>query len=463
MSTNSLTALGLARLIREKTLSVREVVQMHLERLDAVNPGLNAVVQFDPAGSLLAADRADALLREGHPVGPLHGVPFTVKDCLEMAGWISTSGTPGRAAFRPKESATVVRRLETAGAIVIGRTNCAELCFSFETDNPIYGRTNNPYDLALTPGGSSGGEAAAIASGISAFGVGSDAGGSVRIPAHFCGLAGIRPTTGRVSGAGFFPAMHGLLEITNAIGPIARSVDDVATVLGIIGGVDLRDPLTQPMPATMPPSEIGGLRVGILETNGVVPPTDETRYALAAAAKALGDAGCAIDIYSPAGMADLAELFVLLYGADSGAAIHKMLALSGTSAAGPALSQFLDVLATIRLSVADVMTMIDRWSELRRSMARIWADFDLILSPVNAQPAFRHGETFAALNSFSYTYCISLLGWPAATVRAGASAAGLPIGVQIIAPPWRDDLALAGARIIERALGGYRPPPELAP
>jgi len=237
----------LANAIRAKQVSSEEVVNACLKRIRSVNPKLNAVVQEVGDSAREQAREADAAVARGDLKGPLHGVPMTIKDTLDTAGVVSTAGTQGRATFVPAEDATAVARMRSAGAILLGKTNVPELALAPETDNVVYGCTNNPYDLSRSPGGSSGGEASIIAAGGSPLGLGSDCGGSIRAPAHFCGLAGIKPTTGRVSRTGHFPPVDGLMNRLWQVGPIARFVEDLTLALPVIAGVDWRDPILVPM------------------------------------------------------------------------------------------------------------------------------------------------------------------------------------------------------------------------
>ena len=220
-----------------------------LSRIEQVNGELNAVVQLSAQGAQTEAEAADAQLARGAVRGPLHGVPITIKDSLDTAGIVSTGGTTGRREFVPDHDATVVRRLREADAIILGKTNTPELTLSFETDNQVYGRTDNPFDVARTSGGSSGGAAAIIAAGGSPLDIGSDTGGSIRVPAHCCGITGLRPTSGRVPRTGHIvPYGLGSLDSLTTLGPMARRVEDLALTLPVISGVDWRDPTVVPLP-----------------------------------------------------------------------------------------------------------------------------------------------------------------------------------------------------------------------
>jgi amidase len=219
-----------------------------LARIEQVNPRLNAVVQLDGDHAREVARAADQATARGEVTGPLHGVPMTIKDSFDTAGMISTGGTLGRKAFVPDQDATVVARLRAAGAVLLGKTNTPEFTWSFETRSPVYGRTNNPWSSDLSPGGSSGGAAAIVAACGAPFDIGSDTGGSIRVPSHFCGTAGIKPTSGRVPRTGHIVGSEGHIQSLTQLGPIARSVDDLALLLGIIAGPDWRDATVAPAP-----------------------------------------------------------------------------------------------------------------------------------------------------------------------------------------------------------------------
>jgi amidase len=287
------SATELAEAIRVKEVSSLEVVNAYLKRIEAVNPRLNAVVQVTADAARDKARAADTALARGDIWGPLHGVPMTIKDSLDTAGVISTGGTQGRQSFIPTQDATVVARLRAAGAILLGKTNTPELTLSIETDNLVYGRTNNPYDTSCTPGGSSGGAAAIVAAGGSPLDMGSDTGGSIRQPAHFCGITGIKPTSGRVPRTGHIISFDmGAMDMMTQIGPVARFVEDLILTLPIIAGVDWRDPAVVPMPLGDPAAvELNSLRVAFYTDNGVAAPTPETVDVVRNAATVLSDAG----------------------------------------------------------------------------------------------------------------------------------------------------------------------------
>lgn len=455
------SASELARAIRRGEVSSAEVVEAYLRRIEEVNPRLNAVVHLTADAARVRAREADEARARGEEWGPLHGVPVTIKDAFETEGVVSAGGTGGRAAYVPEQDAAGVARLKAAGAVVLGKTNVPEISLAFESDNLVYGRTHNPYDETRTPGGSSGGEGAAVASGMSPLGLGSDAGGSIRVPAHFCGIAGIKPTSGRTPRTGHFPPMGGLLDSIWQIGPLARRVEDLALALPILCGTDWRDPTVAPVPLGDPSEvELKGLRVAFHTDNGIVAPTDEIAAVVRDAALVLADAGAEVVEARPPVPADAYDLILGLYGADAGAALRMLLMLSGTSEMSPLMMRLLEILGAKSLTAGDLTALVLQLDMWRSEMLSFMRDYDLLVCPPCARPAMEHGTTFDEENQlfFSYTMIYNMTGWPGAVVRAGATAGGLPLGAQFVARPWREDVALASALEVERALGGWRRP-----
>jgi amidase len=458
------SATALAAAIRARAISSAELIEACLRRIEAVNPMLNAVVQLRSDAARADARAADTALARGGMVGPLHGVPVTIKDAYDVAGTVSTGGTLGRRSFVPQEDAVAVARLRAAGAVVLGKTNVPELSLSHETDNLVYGRTNNPYDLARTPGGSSGGEVAIIAAGGSPLGLGTDAAGSIRVPAHFCGLAGLRPTSGRVPLTGAFPpAVFSLLPATTQVGgPLARRVEDLGLTLSVVAGEDWRDPRTAPVSlGDATTVNLQGTRVAVYSDNGVIPATTETAAVLRRAADCLADTGAALEEAKPTGIEQAFELFMSLAAADGGAGIVRQLESAGTTNVGEGLERLLERMRGSARSSAEVLELLLRLDQFRTSMSAFFQGFDAIVCPAAAFPAPAHGaasEPRTALGMFSYAVPYNLTDWPAVVVRGGTSAEGLPIGVQVVAHPWREDVALALAKRLE-ALCGFLPPP----
>jgi amidase len=452
------SATQMAAAIREKRISSTEVVRACLDRIAEVNPRLNAVVQLCEEQAARDARAADLALERGEKIGPLHGVPFTLKDAIETQGVVCTGGTEGRARYVPAEDATVVKRLRAAGAILLGKTNCPELGWAWEVDNLVYGRTNNPYDVALSPGGSSGGESAIIAAGGSPFGLGSDAGGSVRFPAHCTGIASIKPTSGRVPRTGHFPGPGGLLDALWQIGPLARSVEDLALVLPVISGVDFHDPAIVPMPLRDPQAlEPSRLRVAFHIDNGIESPSADIAETVRRAAKALAGRGIFVEEVRPHIIDQTYEIYLGLFTADGGSGVDSLLKSAGTTRVHPLMQRVLDLQHEGGKSVAELGELIGRWDKFRSQMLAFMSDYDAILCPVSSIAEMKHGSTYDRLPSFSYTMVFNLTGWPAAVVRAGSTDKGMPVGVQIAARPCREDVALSLAQALQDELGGWPP------
>ena len=457
----NLSVVALAKAIRTKQVSSREVVEAHLRRIEQVNPKINAVVQLVSEQALARAAEADRAISRGDKIGPLHGIPMTIKDSLDTADVITTAGTKGRERYIPASDATVVKRLRETGAILLGKTNTPEITLAGETDNLVYGRTNNPYDLSKTTGGSSGGAVAIVAAGGSPFDVGSDSAGSIRVPCSFCGVAGIKPTSGRVPLTGHTPSYDmGSSQSWNQPGPIARYVEDLALILPLIAGPDWSDPYAVPAPLGAPDSiELRKLRISFHTDNGVASTTETVREGVRKAAHALSVLGSVVEEIRPPGIPE----FLADRGAgDGGALVRSVLKSAGTadvSEVSPFLRPFFNPQAK-SASAAELEAYLVRTSSFRSRMLSFMEQFDVIVCPAFGQPAPSHG--FSNKRRFpqdvSYTWVYNVTGWPAAVVRCGTSPDGLPIGVQIVARPFREDVALAVALNLERELGGFKPP-----
>ena len=448
----------LAQRIRAGEVSSVAAVEACLGRIAIVNPALNAVVAF--AGDALDRARAaDARQAAGTIDGPLHGVPFTIKDSFDTAGVVTTAGTVGWRDRVPDRDSTVVARLRAAGGILLGKTNTPEFTWSDETDNDVYGRTSNPYDLSRTPGGSSGGPAAIVAAGGVPFDIGSDTGNSIRQPAHVCGIAGIKPTSGRVPRTGHWPGFEGIVAGLTELGPLARRVDDLALLLPIVAGPDGIDPHVAPVPLGDPDTvAVGRLRVVAFTDNGIRPPTPETVVAVESAVAAIEATGAAIDWQVPPHLREAWESWFDVIRSDGHAWLQRLITAAGTPGMG---SYDTRGWVTIEPPVgADELTdRLDRGDRIRSRLLSWFASADLIVCPAMPQPAIRHGESNAEWFGDTYSDVHNLTGWPAVVVRGGQTADGLPIGVQLIARPWKEDVALAAARVVEDASGGWQPPP----
>lgn len=446
----------LAKAIKAKEISSVEVVEAYLRRIEAVNPILNAVVQLRAEQALEEARLADEALARGESHGLLHGVPMTIKDSLDTAGVITTGGTLGRKNFVPEKDATVVARLKNEGAILLGKTNTPELTISFETDNLVYGRTNNPYDLSRTSGGSGGGAAAIIASGGSPFDISSDYGGSIRLPAHFCGIVGIKPTSGRVPRTGhIIPYAAGATDAYQTIGPMARTVDDLPLLLGIIAGPDWQDPTIVLMPPANPDDvDLSKLRVAFYTDNGTIPPTPETAETVKAVAQSLEGYVALVEEDSPPRMEETWDLWTSLNVADGNYNVLEILERAGTTHTSRPFGS-----VNKEVPGREFGRRLREMDLFRSQMLGFMANYDVIICPVNANVALNHDTQYDHFAGFSYAATYNLTGWPAAVVRAGTSPEGLPIGVQIVANPWREDVALKVAQFVEKTCGGWQKPP----
>ncbi|MEJ8566295.1 amidase [Wenzhouxiangellaceae bacterium CH-27] len=450
------TASALARAIRSGELTSEAVVTACLERIEAVNGMLNAVVQLDGEQALAQAGAADRALARGDAAGPLHGVPMTIKDSLDTAGMISTGGTLGRAAFVPGKDATVVRRLRDAGAVLMGKTNTPELTLSFDTNNRVYGQTFNPHDLSRSPGGSSGGAAAIVAAGGSPFDIGSDYGGSIRLPAHVNGICGLKPTAGRVSRSGHIFPFGGVQDAFQQLGPLARGVEDLALLLRIIQGPDGIDPGALPLESHDPDTvDLSDLRVAWFDDNGIAEPTPETREAVRVAARSLAEGGIPVSSDRPGSIGQTLDVTLPIYFWDGGASVRRLLRAYGTTEHTLSAITGSEALTAEQFDAAHAR--LDAW---RSEMLSFLDRYDVLLCPVNAHPAFRPGAgadpEMMAWASYAFTF--NATGWPAVVVPVSRSADGLPIGIQVVAGPGREDRALAVAGRIERLVGGYQRP-----
>ena len=448
-----LSATAMARRIREKKISAKEAVTACLARIAQVNPRLNAVVQLCAERAQREALQADAMLARGQTKGPLHGVPITIKDSFDTAGIVSTGGTLGRKDFIPPRDATVVSRVRAAGAIVLGKTNTPEFTLSFVTDNLIYGSTRNPYNLEYQPSGSSGGAAAIVAAGGSAFDIGSDFAGSIRVPSHACGIAGIKPTHGLVPA----PAISSTTAAASTRcsrwpacpagrGPGAAPPHPGRT--GQPGCGDRSGPHRRLPPGRSAESASGMVRFQRPDGS----PTPEIAKAVSDCVGYLSAAGAKCKEARPPLLQEVGELRGKLNGADSGEAVRRRLRRAGTKQSSPQLT-----MGARPISSPEFAAAVERLDDCRSRMLAFLEDYDLILCPPSATPPPRVGED-PGLGKWNYTSAYNMTGWPAAVVRAGTSPERLPLGIQIVGRPWTDHVVLAAAAHIESKTGGWQRP-----
>ncbi len=458
-----LPACEMAQQVHEKRLSSVELVQAHLAAIEKLNPKLNAFVQVDSEGALSQAHRADCAVLGGMNPGLLHGVPVSIKNSIEVNGLRCEAGSRLRAGVVAGKDAPLVARLRDAGAVILGTTNTPELLMAWETDNLLYGRTNNPWDLMRTAGGSSGGEAAAIAGGCSAGGVGSDGGGSIRVPAHFCGICGLKPTPGRIPSTGHFPSSVGPFALLGVVGPLARTIADLKVLFEVIQGPDEGEPNAAPVPVRWPLwQQVKKLRIGYFEDDGRTPVTAETRAAVRHAAKAMTGAGFDVRPFRPVGLEEARRLWWQLFGV-AGAMMLGPMIKSREAELSPLLREFCGWTTAEHPHTAQ--SLLETWvqrDELRGKILEQMREYPILLCPVASVPAFRHGErswmldgkTVKYLDAWSYCAWFNLLGIPAVTVPIGHSKEGLPIGVQMAAGPWQEECLLSVAEILEKEHGG---------
>ncbi len=463
-----LPAMEMAKQIREKKISPVELVEAHLAKIERLNPKLNAYVHVDRERVLSEARDAESDVMNGRSPGALHGVPISVKGSIEVAGMKCEAGTRLRAGFVAAKDAPLVERLRAAGAIVLGVTNSPEMLMAWETDNLLYGRTNSPWDLERTPGGSSGGEAAAIASGMSAGGVGSDGGGSIRVPAHFSGICGLKPTPGRIPSTGHYPPSGGPFALIGVVGPMARTVADLKLLFEVMQGADDGDTCAAPVPVRWPDEgDVRKLRIGYFEDDGRTPVTIEIREAMRTAVEALRKAGFEVEPFRPQGLEEARILWKKFFVKMGGMLIRPMFD-SKEQDANPLLKQYLDwSAAEPELSGPAVMDAWIRRDAVRTDFLMQMRRYPILICPPAAIPAFRHGErswsiegkTVQYLDAWSYAEWFNLLGNPAAVVPVSQSTEGLPIGVQIVGRPWEEEQVLSVAMTVERGCGGWKIPP----
>lgn len=461
------SATRIASEIRNKSISPVEVACIHLERIERLNPRLNAFVDWQPDRVLRQAHIAEKAVMRGDELGPLHGVPLSIKASIDVVGHRCEAGTRLRAGHVAAQDAPLVARLRAAGAVILGVTNCPELLMAWETDNLLYGRTNNPWDLTRTAGGSSGGESAAIAAGLSCGGVGSDGGGSIREPAHFTGICGLKPTPGRIPSTGHFPKSGGPFALLGVVGPMARTVADLNLLFEAMAGPDDGDPFSAPVSLrAVSQGELRATSIGFFEDDGRTPVTPETRLAVVQAANLLSERGLRVDRFRPDGLEEARQLWWKFFGTAGGMILGPM-TRGRESELSPILREFSSWTGAEPAHTGDSLlaTWLSR-DDVRERILLQMREHPVLLCPTAAIPAFRHGErewqlegkTVKYLDAWSYCEWFNLLGFPAAVIPMGRSPEGLPIGVQIVGRPWEEELVLAVASLLEEGRGAHPQP-----
>ncbi len=448
----------MAAQVRGRRISPLELIDAHLNRIGHKNPSINAF-------SHLFAEQAREQARQAadRPAeGPLHGVPITIKDSFDIAGVPTRSGSRLRGDDEAIEDATAVAKLRRAGAILLGKTNVPELAGSYETDNYITGCTVNPWDETRTPGGSSGGEAAAIASGCSPGGLGSDGGGSIRVPAHFCGIAGFKPTVRRISGAGHFPPCVGPAALVSAPGPMARSVADLRLLFELMQGADNRDSLAIPPPAATAALPV---RIGLLRQFYQIPVHAAANQALDHAATLLAQSGFPVEEIQLRGLERAPNVWSFFFGELGRMHTRQFLAGRESEAHWTLLEFYKNTPAP---DAAAVYAHYAERERLRAAALEQMAGYPILLMPPCSIPAFKHGERRHAIGEASIGQFAAmalattwnLLGFPALVLPCGRTGEGLPVGVQIVGRPFEDELVLEAGERLEKERGAFPYPPE---
>jgi amidase len=475
-------AVQLVAALREGTLGARELLESYLQRIDQHNPRLNAVVTLDVERARRAADAADAARARGQSLGPLHGLPMTVKDTLETAGLRTTAGAPELAEHVPGQDAALVARLRAAGAVIFGKTNTPVYAADVQTYNPVFGVTRNPWDLARSPGGSSGGSAVAVAAGFTGVGIGSDIGGSIRTPAHCCGVYGLKPTHGVVPGRGHIPGPPGTLGTFDlgVMGPLARSADDLALLLDVLAAPDERDAVAWRL--ELPPPRRRTLReyrVAAWLDDPFCPTDAAVRARGEATVAALRAAGVDVDEQARP-VPDLGAvhrcyerlLWPIMSGGMGSDEVAELARLAETTASDET-NVFDRFARAVTLRHRDWIAVDEERQRLRAAWAEFFRRFDVLLCPVMSVPAIPHDHDGSLLsrsivvNGAARPY-LDLIVWaglvtmallPATAVPVGRTPAGLPVGLQVVGAYLEDRTTIDFARLLGEVIGGYEPPP----
>ena len=457
-------AVELLSMLRRGQISPLELAGEYIQQIERLNPQLHALVDFDPDR---VRAQARALQDSTSSRGPLFGLPMTIKSSIATAGYRCETGSLLHRGYVPHENAAVVDRIKQAGSVVLGTTNCPEFLMAYESDNRLYGATANPWDVERSAGGSSGGESAAIAAGLSAAGLGSDSGGSVREPAHFTGICSLKPTPGRIPARGHLSSCDGPFAILGAVGPMARTIRDVTLLFITLSGQDALDPVSPPVGLRNESLEdLRRVPIAFFEDDGLIPVTPETRQAVRDAVRTLETQGFNVRPFRPKALEEARQLWWKFF-VRGGAMLLDPLVQRRHSELSPTFLDFLSIAhSEPPLSAQELLTAWMDCDHVRRKLLAEMESFPILLCPVCAIPAFRHGERawevdgqqVKYLDAMRYTQWFNLLGAPAAVVPVGWSPEGLPIGVQIAGRPFEDERVLGIAAAVE-ANYGYKPPP----
>jgi Asp-tRNA(Asn)/Glu-tRNA(Gln) amidotransferase A subunit family amidase len=455
----------LSRKLSEKEITPQEVVERHLGRIERLQPTLNAFAYIDAEGAKRQAQAAGEAILRSDAIGPLHGIPLTVKSCLDVAGWPCAAGSLLRKDYRPSGDAVLVQRLRAAGAILLGSTTTPEFLMAYETSNRVTGKTSNPWNAEFSSGGSSGGEASAIASGCSAGGVGSDGGGSIRVPAHFCGICGLKPTPGRIPSSGHYPASVSAFGWLGVVGPMARTVGDMRILFNVLQGPDAGDAMTARVQPVEMKSVGKELRIGILEGDALGRVTPETQMAVRRVAQLLAYAGFELEPFRLNNLKRVLELWWFFFGTVIGELFQGEIR-GREELLSPVFRDYLEAARPAGSPAISMLQFVEMCAARDRERERIleaMRKVPILLSPVSAGPAFRHGAGGYQVQdgyreSMRHSQWLNVVGFPGVSVPMGKSAEGLPIGVQVIGRPYEDELVLEVAERLEEARGAWQAP-----
>lgn len=461
------TIAALGRAIRKRELSPAEVIEAHLSRIAALEPRLGAFAHVDAAGARAQARAATEHMAANAAPGPLFGVPLSIKSSIDVAGWPCPAGSLSKKDYVPAEDAPLVARLRESGAILVGNTSTPEFLMAYETDNLLSGPARNPWNFEYSAGGSSGGEAAAISSGATIAGIGSDAGGSIRVPAHFCGLCGLKPTPGRIPSTGHLPPGGGAFSWLGVVGPMARTVADLQTLFAVLSGPDAGDALAAPVlpdPGALQP--VRSMRIGIVESEAFRAVTPETAMAVRKAVQLLAYQGAILEPLRMENLARVLELWWFFFGPVIARTLSRELG-PGRSEVSAILGDYLSVALREDPTLDSFLAAAIERDQLRARIIRQMQVSTMLLSPVSCGPAFRLGAgTWQSPHGYRETMrhsqWVNLVGFPAVVVPMLVTSEGLPIGVQLIGRPYEDERILEVAARLEEARGPLPGPPRIS-
>jgi len=456
-------------MLRSGAISALELTREHIREIERLDPCLHAFAHFDPERAIRSAQQADRQRSTGDR--PLLGLPMTVKSSISTKGYRCEIGSVLNRGFVANVDAVVVERMKSAGAVILGTTNCPEFLMAYETDNLLHGKAANPWSLSHSAGGSSGGEAAAIAAGLSAGGIGSDSGGSVRVPAHFTGICALKPTPGRLPGKGHLPACAGPFSMLGSVGPMARTMRDVALLFATLSGSDAIDPVGAPVALrTVAEAELRSKPIAVLEEDGLIPVTADTRQAVRSATEALRACGFEVRPFQ-SNYLEAARRLWWTFFIRCGRMLLEPLIHEREAKLSPTFRYFLKVARSESLLTGqELLEAWTRCDEIRSLLLEELAPYSVLLTPVCSVPSFRHGEREWTIDgqrveyfsAMRYTQWFNLLSAPAAVVPVGRSTDSLPIGVQVAGRPYHDEVVLSVAAMLDQEFGYSSPPMAVA-